>query len=256
MLPQLLTLSSMLSQKEIKYLRSLHLKKYRQKYNIFFAEGEKIADVLLRHSSTAIQRIFATEDWIENHHLPRNLESKCLQIGPKLLGRISALKSANQILVTVDDTAISDRVADRGLKIYLDDIRDPGNMGSMIRIADWFDASILCSPNCVEVRSPKVVQASMGSVFGVPIQEAVDLETLLELKTGKIYGTAMQGEAVGTMKLEKPAILVIGNESRGVSPALDAHVDHWIGIPRQGETSCVDSLNAAIATGIVCSYFK
>jgi TrmH family RNA methyltransferase len=155
------------------------------------------------------------------------------------------------------------------LTLALDEIRDPGNMGTIIRVADWFGIeTILCSENCVDVYNPKVVQASMGSITRVQVIRCNLVETLRTL-TGSgvpakggisfpVYGTFLEGDSVFSTTLSDQGIIVIGNESRGISPELAPFINHKIVIPAYGSSSPgkAESLNASIATAIVCAEFR
>lgn len=157
----------MLSQSELKYLKSLHQLKYRQKYGIFIVEGVKLAGEVLNTDTYEIEGIYALSSWLDtNNHLFDKFSSKIFEISTKELERISLLKSPNQVLITLKakSNPLTIESLKNGLSLYLEDIRDPGNFGTILRIADWFGVKwVLCSNQCVEFYNPKVIQASMGA---------------------------------------------------------------------------------------------
>ena len=247
----------MLSKNTIKYLRSLQLKKFRQKYNNFVVEGDKIAQEIIRNPSIEIESIYALDSWIETNEnaLQFHLQ-KIIKISEKDLTRISGLKTPNQVLIVVKQLKPSIKPSEiyAGLSIYLDSIKDPGNFGTIIRTADWFGIkNIFCSLDCVELYNPKVLQATMGSflrinVFFVEFDWIVDHFPNLE-----IYGAVLEGTNLFESKKEAPGMIVIGNESRGISEAVLKHLTHKISIPAFGKA---ESLNAAVACGIVLASFR
>jgi TrmH family RNA methyltransferase len=241
----------MLSKAQNKYIRSLTLQKYRKENNVFIAEGDKIAREWLT-SGTGIQIIAATEEWAEaNRQLIEKYPGAAFHIiDEPQLKTISALQTPNQVLLVVNMPESAAVIPDKEWCIVLDDIQDPGNMGTIIRIADWFGVKhIICSPGCVDVYNPKVVQSAMGGHLRVNIQTS-SLEAFLSKCSMPVYAAALNGENI--YHLQKPGygILAIGNESKGLSEEILKKAEHKITIPRLGGA---ESLNAAVSAGIICA---
>ena len=248
-----------LSINQLKYLKSLHLRKFRQKYHNFIVEGTKIASEALSSVPLEVEGIYAVPEWAEaNSPLPEGLQEKLTVIAPEELKKISLLTTPNQVLLVMKEPTIrfDPEAVAQGLCLYLEDIRDPGNFGTILRIADWFGIPwVFCSPESVEVLNPKVVQASMGAFLRVKCLP-VDFAGLKnELPDLPVYGTVLDGAPVFDADLSDRAIIVIGNESRGISDALQPYLSHRVSIPK-GKQGGAESLNAAIAAGIICSVFR
>ncbi len=241
----------MLSNSQIKYIRSLHQKKYRQQHGVYLLEGEKIIDELLSSSANIVQ-IFGTDEWIlenDNGHA-----DKVTAITPRELNQISTLRTPNQVVATVEIPTfkLPSTWKKDDLYLALEDIRDPGNLGTIIRTADWFGIKhIFCSPDCVEVFNPKVVQATMGSILRVEVH-SVDLQKLLPQSGLPVYAATLEGEKIYSKQIEG-GFLLVGNESKGVSETLMKAVEHQISIPKYGKA---ESLNAAQATGILLAEMR
>lgn len=245
-----------LSKNEIKYVKSLHLKKFRQKYNNFIVEGDKIVRELLAASNFEIQGVYAEESWLLQQAGLLPTDSNLVhQISPSELARISTLKTPNKVLVIVQMPSFR-YAADKlktSLSIYLDDIRDPGNLGTIIRIADWFGIPyVFCSPTSATWTNPKVIQASMGGFLRVQLP----VLALQEIQTAHpdlpLYGMVLDGDDLRKRPYPTSGIIVIGNESRGISVSNQALLTHRITIPRHPKGGA-ESLNAAVATGIICA---
>lgn len=241
----------MLSKAQNKYIRSLTLQKYRKENNVFIAEGDKIAREWLS-SGTGIQIIAATEEWAEANRqfIEKHPGAAFHIIDEPQLKTISALQTPNQVLLVVNMPQPAAVIPGKEWCIILDDIQDPGNMGTIIRIADWFGVKhIICSPGCVDVYNPKVVQSAMGGHLRVNIQTS-PLEAFLSKCSMPVYAAALNGENI--YQLQKPGygILAIGNESKGLSEDILKNAEHKITIPRLGGA---ESLNAAVSAGIICA---
>jgi TrmH family RNA methyltransferase len=248
-----------LSNNQLKYLKSLHLRKFRQKYHNFIVEGTKIAEEVLTNRSLETVGIYALPEWIkENASRLGGLEDQVVAVSADDLHKISLLSTPNQVLLVVkrpDWTFDPDLVA-TDLCLYLEDIRDPGNLGTILRVADWFGIPwVFCSPNSVEVFNPKVIQASMGAFLRVKCMEMPFDELVHHLSGLPVYGTVLDGTPVCSTPLSNRGIIVIGNESQGISPDIQQSLTHRISIP-QGRGGGAESLNAAVATGIICAFFK
>ncbi|MFP5471113.1 MAG: TrmH family RNA methyltransferase [Bacteroidia bacterium] len=234
----------MITRNQIKLIQSLKLKKNREEHHLFVVEGKKMVDELI-NSDFEIEQIYHTQDVAISH-------KKAIQISKKDLERISFLSSNNEVLALVNIKKSSAKIKPNEITIALDAISDPGNLGTIIRTADWFGVKhIICSENTVDVYNPKVIQASMGSLFRVNVNY-VDLEQTLKSFKGNIYGSYLKGNNLYKEKLES-GILLIGSESHGISNEREKFVTNKITIPKFGNA---ESLNAATATAIILSEFK
>ncbi len=240
----------------IKFIKSLHQKKYRQKYNNFIVEGDKIVKEILNSASFLIKGLYATEPWLEtNKELLKFPNLDIFKVSVTELGRISALRTPNQVLIVAKTPESIFPSKHEEFTLYLDNIQDPGNMGTILRIADWYGIhTIFTSADTVELYNPKVIQGSMGAF----LRTKVVVSSLAEIKktypNKKIYGAYMQGENIYTAPKTKNSILVIGNEGRGIHPQNAHLISHPITIP-SGKNGRAESLNAGVATGIICSEF-
>lgn len=250
----------MLSKNNIKLIKSLAQKKYRKEHNLFTIEGDKMVIELI-NSSIQIKNVYATDTFnqrIKNKIAPEKLSL----ISDKELKQISQLSTPNQVLAVahIPQENFTESPVN-GLSIALDNIQDPGNLGTIIRTANWFGVkTIYCSPNCVDAYNQKVVQSTMGAVFDAEIIYT-DLSKLFKQAKAKsipIYGTTLSGENLYEKSLHKDALLVMGNESKGLSEELKSMVDQEIYIPpypANSETH-IESLNVAIATSIILAEFR
>jgi len=228
---------------------------------MFIVEGPKLINELV-NSSFRIEGIYALPEWISSNGIRFSNRTNIFEISEKELDRISALKAPNQVLAVVNMTEDfkpeSEHLND--LVLMLDDIKDPGNMGTILRTADWFGIKqIICSNSCVDIYNFKVVQATMGSLFRVKVFYT-DLKEYLEQlpKDQLIYGTLLEGKNIYKANLTKHGIIIIGNESRGISSELIPFVTNKLTIPSYSIKSMnkAESLNASIATAIVCAEFR
>ena len=238
----------MLAAKDIKRIKALGQKKFRDQEGAFVVEGEKLVAEALA-SGFRIREIYRTDE-----------------IGPAAMERITQLSSPSPVLAVVEKPASWDTpkvdVPGPGLYLALDGIRDPGNLGTILRTADWYGIdAVFASPDTVEITNPKVVQSTMGAIFRVEFIKA-DIPALCSSTVkagGRVYGTFLNGEDIYTSALDRgdtaPSIIVVGNESNGISPETAATVSHRITIPRFKQSG-PESLNAAIATAITISEFK
>ncbi len=242
----------MISKNTIKYVRSLHQKKFRQKFNSFITEGHKITLELLNFKPEIVDQIYALEEWTQtNQHQLTSFERKIEMVSEKDMERMTALKNPSPVLV-VGKQFENKTNNISGFSLYLDHIKNPGNMGTIIRIADWFGMDrVICSKECVEIFSPKVIQSSMGSIFRIPF-ETNSFENVKDVYKEKVYGTVLEGTNVFKTNIAKPALIVIGNESKGIEPSIQKQLNHKISIPAASDSQ-TESLNAAIATGIICA---
>jgi len=239
----------MLSISQKKHVNSLKQKKFRTTLNSFVIEGVKMVEELLL-SDYKVEIIYATVDWSQD-----NSEIECIVVSEKELGQISSLKTPNKVLAVVKqkDSIVTDFSSK--LTIALDKLQDPGNMGTIIRTADWFGIDgVVCSKDSVDIYNPKVLQATMGSFFRVNVMY-VDLKEFFSFNEGlTVYGALLDGENVYQKKMiEKGAVLLMGNESKGISDELFHFISERVLIPNFGEA---ESLNVATATAILCSECK
>ena len=262
----------MISKNQIKYIRQLELKKYRRREGVFVAEGPKVVgDLLRRYQPVAI---YATEEWMK----ASGVRSQVTEISDEELHRISFLQHPQQVLALFplpDTTAAApnfspilrpsgskraelERTSHFSLALALDGVQDPGNLGTIIRIADWFGIStLICSPDTADAWNPKVVQATMGSIARVNIYYN-DLPALLDSLPSDfpVYGTFLDGDDIYTQPLPASALIIMGNEGNGISDAVRQRVGHRLLIPDFHQGATADSLNVAIATAITCSEFR
>ena len=249
----------MLTKNTIKMIRSLEQKKFRTRENSFVAEGPKVVGDLL-----AVMRpklVIATSQWIsENNTKGIDVET----VSEDELSRISFLQHPQQVLAVFPIPSISEstdynKTLKGKLTLALDSVQDPGNLGTIIRIADWFGIeTILCSHDTADAYNPKVIQATMGSIARVRIIYT-DLPKTLEslASTMPVYGTFLDGENIHAKQLPEEAIIVMGNEGKGISQEVARLVTDRILIPNYPEgRPTADSLNVAIATAITCAEFR
>lgn len=249
-----------LSKTQIQHLQSLKLKKFRQLHRQFVVEGDKMARELLLERPDWVEGIFAREGWLAQHAgLIRPFQRLLTPISEKELERISTLKTPNQVLLLVKQNfPDTDFIpVKKGLALYLDSIQDPGNLGTILRTADWFGISaVFLSPGCVERTNPKTIQASMSSLWRVPTEEEVDLPSLRKrLGPTPWIGARMEGDSLWENPFPEKAVLVIGSEGTGISEANKSGIDQWFAIPAHPD-SRAESLNAAVAAGIFCAHYS
>lgn len=239
-----------ITKKTIKFVKSLHFKKYRNQYRYFLVEGEKNIDALLT-SEYKVKMLISTPHFLEKNQ--QNINRKDIKIyetSPSMINQISHL-SHNEIALAVaemhEDTML-EYEADEFI-LALDNVRDPGNLGAILRVADWYGIQkICCSPGTVDFYNPKVIQSSMGSFTRVQCFYS-ELEDFLASKPAKIYGAFLKGTPLHKATFEKGGIILLGNEANGIDDKLFSFIDEKITIPRIGQ---VESLNVAVAAGIIC----
>lgn len=239
----------MLTKNEAKYIQSLFLKKQRDNDRVFLAEGPKLATELLK-SDFSIEHIYATHHWMSVNNA---LDIPVTEVSNTELERISQLSTPNEVLMLVKQPEMSQKlVFENNIVLVLDGIQDPGNMGTIIRIADWFGVTqMICSEDCADIYSIKVVQSSMGSITRVKkwIGSPVDYNYP---KDYPFFGAMLSGNNIYEMKRISEGFLIIGNESKGIRDPLIKNVTHPVTIPKVGEA---ESLNAAVATAIILGCF-
>ena len=245
----------MISKSHTKYIQSLQHKKFRDASGCFFAEGPKVVAELLTSHKFICTEILAIPDWInENPELIKTLPGTRVEtIADFELEKISALSTPNQVLAIFEKLQQKQGCNASGkITLALDAIQDPGNLGTIIRIADWFGIeNIICSNGCADSYNPKVVQGTMGSLGRINIQYTDLFKWLNENKAIPVYAAALEGKDIKTLQNIREAIIVIGNEARGISPEILESVNEKITIQKKG---MAESLNAAIAAGIILSH--
>ncbi len=238
----------MLSRSESKYIQTLSHKKQRDAEGLFIVEGPKLAEELF-NSNYNINKIYATQAWAN-----KNKKINATIVTEDELQKISNLQTANEVLMLVEMPP-NNPITTFGnlITIALDGIQDPGNLGTIIRVADWFGIKqIICSNDCVELYNPKVIQSTMGSFIRVNVNY-VDLDKYLSNANVPVYGALLNGDDVTKIAKPKQGILVIGNESKGIRENILPHITNAISIKRIGGA---ESLNAAIATSIIVSHLS
>lgn len=238
-----------LSKNQLKLINSLQQKKYRQKHKLFVAEGLKVVNELLK-SSLEVEQLFV----LENSEHFTDLQN-ITRISTSELKKISSLKTPNVVL-GLFKIPNEKPLQKNGLIVALDGINDPGNLGTIIRLCDWFGISqLVCSKNTVDCYNQKVIQSTMGSITRVQINY-VDLENYLSSVNLPIFTADMDGKNVYKSELPTKAVLVMGNEANGISSEINKIVKNKLTIPRFGNLQQTESLNVATATAILLSEFK
>jgi TrmH family RNA methyltransferase len=249
----------MLSHNQIKYINSLKIKKFRQQYNTFIVEGEKGVSELL-NSTLKPLNIYALKGWLNKNIEILDLNNiQYQEITDQELQKISDLVTPNQVLAIAEIPNTENHLSSdvNLMTLMLDGIRDPGNMGTMIRTADWFGIqTIICSDDSVDAFSPKVVQSTMGS-FGRVNMYYTNLSQYLKNLSAEVpvYGALLEAPAITKKTFSKPGIILIGSESHGISEVLIQYINEPVYIPRIGNlhsTNQAESLNASVANGIIC----
>jgi TrmH family RNA methyltransferase len=240
----------MLSAAQRRFVRSLQRKHARQAEGLFLVEGPTLVREAL-DAGWAIERVVATGEWVP----PASLRDRCVVATASELASVSAMESPNQVLAVVRMPADAPAGAPLGLVLCLDDVQDPGNLGTILRTAAWFGAErIVCSPSCVERFNPKVVQASMGAVFRMPVHVTPLVPYLRSLPDSVLVaGACLDGESVYTVAAIEPAVMVLGNEAHGIAADVLPLVRRRLTIPRVGSG---ESLNVAMAAAILCSEWR
>lgn len=244
----------MLSKTYTKYIQSLHHKKFRDAEDVFIAEGSKVVMELLQSVVFSCEQIVGLDNWLDqNEAIIRKYYAGPLQVVEEFeLAKVSTLSAPNQVLAIFKKLPKVTIAAKGKVSLALDTIQDPGNLGTIIRIADWFGIqSIICSEQCADMYNAKVVQSTMGSLGRVHIEYTNLSRWLKRNDTIKMYAAALNGKKVSDLKGLKEGIIVIGNESKGISEEIMQLCTERITIPKTG---AAESLNAAVATGIILSH--
>lgn len=243
----------MIAKSQIKYIRSLAQQKYRKEHKVYVAEGEKLVKEWLE-DEVRLQMIAGLGSWLDANQqlISRHPEAEVVEMDASHLEQVSSLQTPNNALVVAHMPEQTLPPADKWC-IALDTIQDPGNMGTILRVADWFGINhLVCSPDCVDVFNSKVVQSAMGAHLRVQVHTCA-LDDFFRKAKVPILAATLGGTNVYDVPPPDAAILVIGNESKGISPELVAMASQRITIPRLGGA---ESLNAGVSAGILCALLK
>lgn len=246
----------MISKAKIKFIRSLEQKKYRRTERLFVAEGPKVVSDIMKVVTPVI--VVATSDWINSHRDSLSDATELYEVDHDTLCKVSFLQHPQHVIaVFPQESLVPPQIMfdTTALSLALDGVQDPGNLGTIIRIADWFGIkNIYCSLDTADVWNPKVVQATMGSIARVAVRYQPLTELLDTLPPDfPVYGTMLDGDDISETKFNSCGIIVMGNEGNGISPDIAQRLNHRVLIPNfpKGEPTA-DSLNVAIATAITC----
>jgi TrmH family RNA methyltransferase len=246
----------MISKNKIKYIHSLELKKNRKEENVFVAEGHKLVGDLLGIFNC--KYLAATEEWWSEH--PSAKANETAIVTQEELSKASFLKTPQSVLAIFeqDNIPVDLSVISNSLCLALDDIQDPGNLGTIIRLADWFGIEhIFCSPNTVDVYNPKAIQATMGGIARVKLHYCSLPELISQLGDIPVYGTFLNGENMYSKELSSFGLIVMGNEGNGICQEVEKLINNRLYIPNYPQDRVTsESLNVAIATSVVCAEFR
>ena len=240
----------MVTKSEVKYIQSLAHKKFRDEEKLFVLEGVKIVGELLKEFPHRVKKLFALESWIATHAsiVPSSVE--VVAVLSYELEKISFLQHPNEVVALVDMPGLRQyKSMEHGITLVLDQLQDPGNLGTIIRTCDWFGIKqIICSVDTVDAFNPKVVQSAMGSIMRIDIIYTDLVDFFLSSTGVPIYAAVLRGNSIFGNNFLSPCFLLIGNESKGISEQLLSIASNKITIPKIG---AAESLNAAVATGII-----
>lgn len=250
----------MLSKNQISHVKALHRKKVREEEKLFIAEGGKTVLEILA-SSITVTELYAVASFFSANEIRPGIA--CYEVKPQEMERITALSTPSPVLAvcTIPDRTLMPEKLLNKLVLVLDDIRDPGNLGTIVRVADWFGISaVVCSETSVDLYNPKVVQATMGSITRVPVFYTSISKFIGDMKSQgmPVYGTFLNGNNIYSQKLSPAGLIVIGNESNGISREVEELIEERLMIPSFSAATGgeAESLNAAIATAVICSEFR
>ncbi len=252
----------MISKSQISYIKSLQQKKFRKEHQQFIIEGDKLCDEFLA-SEFNVHSIYVLEPKREKYELLLSKISKKIElevIKEEEMTKLSNFSTASDVLALVDIpnepsiSLVNNQLLNTQLVLVLDGVKDPGNLGTIIRIADWFGIKhVVCSSDCVELYNPKVVQSTMGSILRVNIHYTNLIDWISELKPTHVYGAVLNAENIYHVDGQIRGLLIMGSESHGISKELLTLINRPISIPSFGKA---ESLNVAMATGILCSEIR
>lgn len=246
----------MISKNQLKLIKALESKKQRKKNGLFIVQGEKNVSELF-NSGFTIKQIFATASYINNNGTlltQHNLIPLVVEASEDELKKAGTLVSNNSVLAIVEcqDFAVPE-ISENELILILDQVGDPGNLGTILRVADWYGIkNVICSPDCADFYNPKVIAATMGSFARVNVSHT-ELTPYLSKQNKPVYGAFLEGKNIHQTQLSNSAFIVMGSESHGISAEVEAFISDKITIPNFGQA---ESLNVAMATGIILDNFK
>ncbi len=238
-----------ISKNRIKHLQSLKLKKYRQRLDRFTAEGRKVVKEIIIDNNLEVRGLYAVDSWFdENEHFIKDYSFPLCSLSEHELHQISSFKTPDQVLIECSIPDHSWPKETQSWMLFLDAVQDPGNLGSILRSADWFGVeAVFLNMNCVDPYNPKTVHATMGSVGRVPVIRASLAEIIQQYQAYPIYQADITGDNIYSLLPVDPGILIIGNETHGITLATDQLGSRKISIPR-GTDRKTESLNVAMAT--------
>lgn len=251
----------MIGKNTIKLIKSLSDKKNRIEENLFVVEGDKIVSEVLS-SGFRIERLFVTNTFLEKHSFDSSKASAIIEVSQDEIKKASLLKTPQNCIAICQLPAPIKFPSEMTelLTLFLDDVQDPGNMGTIIRICDWFGIKqVYSSPGCADLFNPKVIQASMGSFCRVDVITSTfdKVETIAHTSGVKICGAFLDGENIYTSNLNKKTLLVMGNEGNGINGQIAGRIDRRVSIPQFAvNNKGAESLNVAVATAVICAEFK
>jgi RNA methyltransferase, TrmH family len=236
----------MLSKTQAKYIQSLFHKKFRDEHGRFIVEGPKMVSEAILHAPQDIEQIYVLSSWITEMDVSN---IPITEVPAFEMEKISSLSTASPALAILRKPVLQRPAPVNGITLVLDTIQDPGNLGTIIRTAEWFGVQqIICSEGTADCYNPKVIQATMGSIFRMPVFYEDIMEWVGQLKDIPVLAASLDGKPMKPGRPGKDLVVIVGNESAGIRPALQAMAtQRWL-IPRHGEA---ESLNAAVATGIM-----
>ncbi len=250
------------SKNQIKLIQSLKLKKHRDSHNVFVAEGEKLVSEIIRNKNTKPLWIFHTSD-TDTSIISGDYNNVCEVVTEQELKKLSFLATPNKIIGVFSkfNSYLNNNALNNDITLCLDEVQDPGNMGTIIRLADWFGIkNIICSPKSADIYNPKVVQATMGAIARVNIcyTHLPDFIKRYIKDTGNpVYGTFLDGDDIYTSNLNRKSMIIMGNEGNGISKNVSELITEKLLIPNYSDNKTKsESLNVGIAAGIICSEFR
>lgn len=246
-----------ISKNRIKYIHSLELKKKRKEENVFLAEGPKLVEDLLGHFDCRF--LMGTREWLASQKNLTDIQD-ITEVTEEELARASLQKTPQQVLAVFEQPKYmtDPKIVEHSLCLALDDVQDPGNLGTIVRLADWFGIEdIFCSPNTADIYNPKAIQATMGGIARVRVHYTDLPELIRSLNGVPVYGTFLDGKNIYEQPLSEHGLIIMGNEGKGIGRDVEQLVNRKLYIPNypvSRETS--ESLNVAIATAVVCAEFR
>jgi TrmH family RNA methyltransferase len=238
----------MISKSQVKYIQSLGQKKHRDEEQVFVAEGPRLVTDLLQSKNVVVTQLYAVSDWLAaNEELLKDINTNAVL--DRELESMSQLQTPNKVIIIVKKFEQKEPVLQGNISLFLDTLQDPGNLGTIIRIADWFGVNqIVCSNDSADMYNSKVVQATMGSIARVNVYYTDLYKWLEKHHEVRVYATMLEGKDVTKMNRISEGVIMIGNEAKGLDERLLKFANEKITIPKRGKA---DSLNAAVATGVV-----